>query len=119
MTFDYARSRATADRLIARFGQAGNIRRRTTTGPAYDPSQGQPVDHPCTFAVLDYSAMEVDGTRVLATDKKVVLAKGALTIEPSLDDVVVEAGGAVYKIVSIKPLKPGSTVVLWELQVRR
>lgn len=117
--FDYARMTATSDRLIERFGQAGAIRRRTTTGPAYDPTQGDPVDHACQLVVSDYSAMEVDGTRVLATDKKVLLAKGDLTIEPGLDDVVVETGGAVYKIVSIKPLKPGSAVVLWELQVRR
>lgn len=117
--FNYARMTAVSDRLIERFGSAGSIRRRTTTGPAYDPTQGDPVDHACRFVVSDYSAMEVDGTRVLATDKKVILSKGALTIEPSLNDVVVETGGTVYKIVSIKPLEPGSAVVLWELQVRR
>lgn len=117
--FDYGRTKATADRLIERFGQSGFLRRRTTTGPEYDPTDGDPADHACRFAVTDYEASEIDGSRVLATDKKALLAKGSLSIEPALSDLLVESDGAVYKIVAVKSLKPGSTVVLWELQCRR
>lgn len=118
--FDYGRSTATANRLIGRFGQVGSIRRAgAPTGPVYSPVPGAPVNHACLYVVTDFNAMEIDGTRVLASDKKVLLAKGALTVEPRVTDVLVEADAGVYKIVSIKPLKPGSAVVLWELQVRR
>lgn len=119
MSFDYARTVATADRMIERFGVAGTLRRRVTTGPEYDPTEGDPVDHACRFVVSDYSAMEIDGTRVLATDKKVMLAKGSLTVEPMLSDLLDDGVTPVYKLVAIKPLQPGATVVMWELQVRR
>lgn len=119
MSFDYGRTVATADRMIERFGIAGTLRRRTTTGPDYDPTEGDPVDHACRFVVSDYSAMEIDGTRVLATDKKLMLAKGALTVEPMLSDLLVDGVSSSYKVVAIKPLQPGATVVMWELQVRR
>ena len=34
--FDYLESRDDADELIAEFGQAVNLRRTATSGPAYD-----------------------------------------------------------------------------------
>ena len=119
MTFDYARMVATADRMITRFGTAGTLRRPTSSGTPYNPTPGAPVDYACRFVVSDYSAMEIDGTRVLATDKKVMLAKGSLTVEPELSDLLVDGASSSYRIVAIKPLQPGATVVMWELQVRR
>jgi hypothetical protein len=119
VTFNYGRMTSTADRMIERFGVAGTLRRRTTTGPAYDPTEGSPVNHACRFVVSDYSATEIDGTRVLATDKKVMLAKGSLTVEPRLSDLLVDPASSSYKIVAINPLQPGPDIVMWELQVRR
>lgn len=119
MTFDYARTVATADRMIERFGIAGTLRRPTSSGTAYNPTPGTPLDYACRFVVSDYSAMEIDGTRVLATDKKVMLAKGSLTVEPALSDLLADGPSSSYRIVAIKPLQPGATVVMWELQVRR
>ena len=70
--------------------------------------------------MLDYEASEIDGSRVLATDKKVILAVGSLTITPALDDKLVEADGTVYRIIPpLKPLSPAGTVVLFEIQCRR
>lgn len=117
--FDYSRPVSTANRLITRFGQAGSLRRPTTSGTAYNPTAGVSVDHDALFAVIEYSASEIDGTRILATDQKALLAKGDLTVEPLTSDLLVEADGSVYKIVNVEPLKPGATVVLWTLQVRR
>tara|TARA_R110002051_G_scaffold230715_1_gene292710 strand:+ start:755 stop:1123 length:369 start_codon:yes stop_codon:yes gene_type:complete len=119
--FNYARPKATADRLLTRFGQLGAVRRPgTPTGPDYDPTPGVDVDHAARFAVLDYEASEIDGSRVLATDKKVILAVGSLTITPALDDKLVEADGTVYRIIPpLKPLSPAGTVVLFEIQCRR
>ena len=119
--YDYSRAVATANRLLTRFGQLGAIRRTgAPTGPAYDPTPGAVVDHPARFAMLDYEASEIDGTRVLATDKKALLAVGSLTITVALDDKLVEADGTVYKIIPpLKPLSPAGTVVMYEIQCRR
>lgn len=119
--FDYAGAKSLADSLIGDFGQLGSLRRAgAATGPAYDPTPGADVDHACRFAIIDYTASEIDGTRVLATDKKALLAVGSLTITPALDDKLVEADGTVYRIIPpLKPLSPAGTVVLYEIQARR
>jgi len=127
MTFDYLRSRATADRLIANFGQVGAIRRKTVTGgDAFDPSTGTATspDTPCTLVVTDYSLHERDGVRVLSTDKKVLIAAGGLAIEPKPSDKIV-IGGIPHEIVApdkgngIKPIAPAGVVVMYEAQCRR
>lgn len=116
--FDYAKSKATADRLLARFGQTGTIQRPTAAGAAYNPTPGAPGTHACTFAVLDYTDREVDGERVKRTDKKVLLAKASLAIEPGTSDKLV-IGGVAHNIEAVKPLSPAGTVVMYELQVRK
>lgn len=117
-TFDYTRSRAAADRLIARFGQAGAVRRSgAPSGDPWNPVPGEPTDHTCTLVVLDYTSMEIDGTLIRATDRKVLVAAGGLAVEPSAADRIVIAGTAL-EIVRVAPLAPGGTVVLHEIQAR-
>ena len=118
-TFDYARAVATADRLIKKFGQAGKVRRPTTTGPGYKPTAGAPDDHDARFAVIKFALKDVDGTRVLVTDKKVYLSAAGLPVVPTASDKLVEADGGELKIVAIEPLKPAGTVVFYEIQARR
>lgn len=117
--FDYSRPLATANRLLARFGQDGKVRRPTKSGSAYNPTPGAPVDHDATFAVIDYEAKDIDGTRILATDKQVLLAPGTLTITPTTSDLLVEADASEYKIIDVQMLKPAGTVVLYTIQARR
>lgn len=121
MTYDYGRAKSTADRLLEKFGQLGKVRRTgAPTGPAYDPTPGVDVDHDAFMAVLDFDTSEIDGTRVLATDKYVLLAVGNLPIALALDDKLVEADGTVYRIIPpLKPLSPAGTVVMYEVQARR
>lgn len=117
--YDYARAKATADRLIEKFGQLGAIRRTgAPTGPAYDPTPGATTDYPARFAMLDYKASEIDGTRILQSDRKVLLAPGTLSITPSTSDKVV-AGSEVLSVVDVEFLSPAGTVVLYTLQCRR
>lgn len=117
--FDYARAKATADRLLARFGQEGSIKRPTTTGPDYDPVPGTPETYPATFAVMDYATNQIDGSRILANDRRVIMAKGGLTIEPLPSDRLVQADASEYAIVSVKPMSPAGAVVYYEIQARR
>ena len=110
-----------ADELTAtaEFGQSGYVRRTPQTGTAYNPSDGTPVNHAATFAVIDYSNRDIDGTRILATDKRVLMGVGTLTITPSPSDLLIEASGGVYKIVRVAPFDPAGTPTHYEIQARR
>ena len=113
--FDYARSKAAAERLIARFGKAGAIRRTTSTGDAWSPTQTT-TDYDCTLVVTDYTLRERESTLIGATDRKVLISTDGLTITPTNKDRLV-LDGKPYEIVRIMPLEPGETVLLWEAQV--
>ena len=118
--FDYTRTLATANRLIERFGQLGAVRRPgTPTGPSYDPTPGTPTYDPARFVITAYEARDVDGTRVLATDKKALVAPGTLPSAPGLADKLVEADGTVWNIVDVETLKPATTALLHTVQVRK
>lgn len=117
-SFDYSRSQQTATRLIDRFGSAATLKRPNSSGPAYAPVEGTPTSYAVTVVVDTYRNSEVDGTRVLATDKKVLMAKGALAIEPATSDTLV-IGGVDHAIVEVRPLNPGGSVILYEVQARR
>jgi hypothetical protein len=115
--FDYTRTRATAERLIARFGQTGALRRTVGDADPFNPVQTT-TDYSCTFAVLDYAKKDVDGTLIKQTDQMVYLSTSGLSVTPETTDRLV-VGGAVLTVVNVKPLSPAGTVVYYELQVRR
>ena len=117
--FNYAAGRATADRLIARFGQAGAIRRKEDkpdNPEPWKPEQTE-VDYPCKLVVLEYSAYELQGTLIEANDRKVYVAAGGLAVEPAVADKVI-IGGSEFTIIRVSPLNPAGVVVYYELQVR-
>lgn len=115
--FDYTRTRATAERLLSRFGQIGALRRTVSAGDVFNPTQTT-TDYPCTFAVLDYARGLIDGTLIQQSDQMVYLSTAGLAVEPAVTDQLV-VGGSPLTIVNVKPLAPAGTVVFWELQVRR
>ncbi|MBA8846260.1 hypothetical protein FHW02_004350 [Ochrobactrum sp. RH1CCR137] len=114
--FNYARSVATANRLIDEFGQTGAIRRTETSGDPWNPGTSD-MDYPCTLVALDYDQKDVDGTLIKSTDKKVYVATKGLTIQPTTTDKVI-IGGIVSTIVQAKPLNPAGMIVYFELQAR-
>lgn len=117
-TYNYARARATAERLLARFGQTGAIRRAgAATGDPWNPTPGANTDYPAQIVVTGYDAREIDGTRIQATDKKALV--GGVEIDPATSDDLVEADGTVWEIVAVERLKPAETTVLHTLQIRR
>lgn len=119
--FDYGRPLATVNRLFDRYGQRGAIRRTVPgTGPKYDPGPSTYSADPAAIVVTDFSSREIDGTRILATDKKIMVAPGGLTAPPALSDKVVEADGTVYNIVPpIQTKRPAGTTLVYILQGRR
>lgn len=126
MTFNYAKTRGTAERLIARFGQVGAIRRETPgAGPPYSPGPPTVVNHPAKLVVTSFTAREIDGTRIRADDLKVLVAAEGLAVEPTTLDRVVEAqqvgspNGPSLAIVNVEPLSPAGMAVVFTLQCRR
>jgi hypothetical protein len=120
MTFDYSRMVATSNRLIERFGQLGSIQRPgTPTGPSYNPTPGTPTSHAARFVITAYSSREVDGTRILTSDKKALISPGSLSIDPTMTDLLIEADGASWKIVDVETLRPAGTTLLYTAQVRK
>ncbi|SCB52460.1 hypothetical protein [Rhizobium lusitanum] len=115
--FDYDRARATAERLIAKFGQKGSVRRIRSAGPDYDPVQ-MSEDFLCSFVDLDQSQAHIADTLIQRGDRMVYLSTEGLSITPTLADKML-IGGVEHAIVDIQPLSPGGTVVFWQLQVRR
>lgn len=118
--YNYGRLKSTADRLIAKYGRTGTLRRPgTPTGPTYDPTPGTPADYAVTYVVEDYRNGEVDGARILQSDKRLHMAVASLAVTPKTSDTLVETDGSVYKIIDVKPLQPGAATLLWEIQARR
>ena len=117
MAFDYVAARATAARLIANFGQAATIRRVTNGGSDnWNPTQST-ADTAVTCVITDYAHRERDGTSIQARDRKVYVSALDLAITPNPGDKFVH-GAMVYDIISVGPLEPGGTVILFELQIR-
>lgn len=113
--YDYARPRATASRLLARFGLTGAIRRYAASGSPHDPTL-TPTDYAATlFDDPDGWQGAIDGTLVRMTDKKVIVS--VLAIQPTESDKIV-IGGSEYEIVRVMPLSPSGVDVMWTIQAR-
>lgn len=115
--FDYGRSKAAAERLIGRFGQIGAIRSVASSGTPWNPDAGATTDQICTLVELDYSATEIDGSLIEASDRKVLVSTAGVATAPTQADKIV-IGGNAMDIISVKPLSPGGLVLLWEVQAR-
>ncbi|MBB6484861.1 hypothetical protein [Rhizobium lusitanum] len=115
--FDYDKARATAERLIAKFGQKGSLLRIRSAGPDYDPVQTS-EEFACSFVDLEQSQVHVADTQVQRGDRTVYLSTEGLSITPTLADKVL-IGDVEHSIVDLQPLSPGGMVVFWQLQVRR
>lgn len=116
--FDYARAAQTAERLIRKFGAAGAIRRETPgSGPSYDPGEPTLTDYPAHIVLTDFSNREIDGQRILATDRKAYV-EPSFGVEPTTSDLLVTADGATLTIVNVDLLRPATTTILYVVQAR-
>lgn len=115
----YAGLRGTAARLLGDKGQQMTLKQRASG--TYTPGSDVTVtetDHTVTGAVFPYAAVVIDGTRIKVGDKKVLLSAEGMTVEPDQDDRLL-IGSVWHQIIAVKPVNPGGTVVVYELQVRR
>ena len=103
--FNYARSQQTAERLIVRFGQVGKHRRGVT-------------DTPIKLAVLEYTAREMDGTRVQVGDRRIYISPIGAPSDIKAGDKIIDAAGVPYVVVVASPLSPAGIVAYWDVQGR-
>ena len=120
MSAFYLALQGTAGRLLGGKGRAMTLRKRTPG--AYDPATGAAgvtaADTACVGAQFPFPALLIDGTRIQVGDQKVLLSASGLAVEPDTGDQLL-IGGAVHSIVTVQPIGPDGTVVVWKLQVRR
>ncbi len=117
--FNYARMALTAEALITRFGGIVTFP-RTIGGTQPDPVTGEyteGVDATVTTVGLlkPYPANLIDGTRILSTDRMLILTKA---IEPLMTDTPQMNGSTLGSIVEIKTSKPTDTALVYFCQIR-
>lgn len=115
--FDYDEMLAVADELIDEFGSAMVLRKPTKSGSAHNPTAGAPVDTTTKGVVTEYSAAEVDGSRVTAADRR-VFVKGSVAVAPTPAHLLLIEDVS-HAIVRVLTHRPARTTVVYELQVRR
>jgi hypothetical protein len=118
--FDYAKTAATAARLLLKFGRAVTLTR--VTPGAYDPATGAPgtgttATHAGTAALFEYQQKDIDGTHIRMGDQRAYIAPG-LAVTPQTGDTLT-IGSDVWSVIASRPLSPAGIVVLHEAQVRR
>ena len=120
MTF-YKGLQSVADRLLGTKplgGKAMTLKRRVSE--VFDPVTGVPLGGadeliPVLGIVSEFNLRLVDGTRILATDKRVVLTSAA---EPLVTDTLI-IDGVDYQIVPpVRESKPTDTTLFYIVQAR-
>ena len=119
MAFDYARSQATATRLISKFGRSLTLTKKGST--ASDPSKpwegGTATDattSTLTGVELGDTSYFKDDDRVEATDRAFIVDG---LIEPAEGDKITDSG-VVFEIVAAKRIQPGDTALAYMLALR-
>ena len=119
MGYDYAKTAATASRLLARFGAPLTVSRQTPGG--YDPDTGTTTAVTTQSWVpvgvkLDYSQREIDGTLIKAGDQRIYMSVVS-GLDPQAGDVVTISAEA-WRVVASRTLSPAGVNVLLDVQVR-
>lgn len=117
--FDYAKSAATALKLLTKFGASGVLKKRIEG--SYDPTTGSNTVTETSYTVkavlLNYKFSEMNETDSLiqAKDRKIIMQ--ATTVTPDTSDAFT-FNGTTYRIINVKTLSPAGASVIHELQVR-
>lgn len=126
MAFDYSASAATAQRLLAQFGQAVTLSK--TTPGAFDPVTGTSsgdvtVTQSATAVLLDYSLQEsgarlAEGVLIRAGDKKCLIGP-VVDWAPDEMTTLTDAAGVVWQLETVRTLAPAGLPVLYTANATR
>jgi len=124
MTFDYARPKATAERLLARFGQTCTLRKITNIGTEFDPVQ-MTTDADVTAVDLNQRIRDRDGTLIGQTLRTLYVSTAASVTPEKGDSVAVGVAKAsvaistpFIEIAEVRLLSPGGTSLMWEVDLQ-
>ena len=113
-----------ANSLLSTFGRSATLRRPGSKG-TYDPSTGTysggatPTDVPCSVVFSDFAVGQIDGTLVKLGDRKALVSRIALTLEPVPDRDSLVVNSQAWKIVRVIGYSSGEQEAAYNLHVRR
>lgn len=114
MTFNYARSKATAERLLASFGQTATLRQITNSGDAWEPSLTE-TDTSVTVVDLNREVRDASGTLTGQTRRTLYVSTSAGVTPAKGDKVVI--GSTEHEIEAVRTLAPGGTTIMHEVDL--
>jgi hypothetical protein len=114
MAFDYEAMAGRVVELLERYGTIVQLEKIATGGPKYDPVN-VPTTEDLIGVLSKYKDKDIDGTRILRKDRRVILA--ADQSEPTTADFV-RIAGVQYSIIDVEKIEPASTILAYVLQVR-
>jgi len=88
------------------------------TGSSFDPQPAADTRVSVNLVRTSFTHKDMSGGNVQVNDIKFLASTEGVTVDPGLSDRL-EIEGEVYQVVSITPLKPGSTLLLWFVHVRK
>lgn len=121
MTFDYSSLNNVAIAQIADKGRAVTLTYKTqgAYSAGSDSFTGQTsTNQTVRMLITDFKHTEIDETLIKTGDRLGLLANDSLTRAPKTGDQVTD-GGETFTVKNIKEIKPGDTVLLYKLQLRK
>lgn len=113
MAFNYAASKATAERLIANFGRSVPLTKLgVNTGTEWAPVYAAEVTNNVVAVEIEAEERLENVSLDTARRRKLLISTSA-GITPAQGDKIV-LDGISHKLGPIEPLNPGGTVLLWE-----
>ena len=85
---------------------------------AWESQLGSDDQHPVTLVQLQFKKSDNKGTLVEKGDVLFLVSTEGVTVDPSLANRF-KVDGIIYQVVRIDPLKPGSTVLKWNIHGRK
>ena len=115
----YTNMKATATKLLAKFGSPAAYVIERTAGATFDPVTGDYTGGTVTATTLVGVATRlpkslVDGARILSTDNMYIF-DSAFEILPS--DIMVD-GSIKMRIIEVQKIKPADTVLIYKVVAR-
>lgn len=107
--------------LLGTFGRAATLRRAPSNEIEYTgiESEGAATTYPCSVVFEEFNESRIDGSTVQQGDRKAIVARSTLTVQPNpTTDVLIE-GGRTWRIVGVTGYSSGSQEAAYALHVRR
>lgn len=113
-----------AKTLLGTFGRSASLV-RPGAGGAYDPATGTitgastAVTYPCEIVFDEFSEGQIDGTLIKAGDRKALVSRLRVGVEPIPNSDYLTEGGRTWQIVRVMGYSSGAQEAAYNLQIRK